>query len=200
MSSHRISLIQRGGGNMDSFTSLTPLGHTEPRTEAIGPFQLSELPHCARAGLAVLGGDETGLNAALRPWLGADLPGPGRMAGADGRRAIWQGPGQWLIEAHGVGGLAGELSELCGAKAAVTEQSAAYAAFGMEGPELHRALALLCPLDAPQHQGGEAERTLIHHLSCLVLCVSPERYEIMGLRSAAASLHHALATALRAVG
>ena len=84
--------------------------------------------------------------------------------------------------------------------ASVTEQSDGWCRFDiidLKRKNLPQVFALLCPLDTERFKGGEAHRTPIHHMGCFVICRSKQHYSILGLRSSADSLHHALLTAIR---
>ena len=56
--------------------------------------------------------------------------------------------------------------------------------------------AVLSGADTRRMQAGSATRTAIHHMHCVIVCrASGTDFTILGPRSSAASLHHALAAA-----
>lgn len=177
---------------------LTALGDAEPFTAQIGDYHLRELTDRAYAGFASRRGREAEARAALQSWLGNPPPGPGRMVGAE-RCAIWLAPEQWLVAAPLAVAVASDLRRAAGSAASITELTDAWCPFVLSGTQTHHVLARLCPLDAENLVNGDAQRTLLHHLNCLVLCESPEEITILGPRSSAGSLKHALVTVLEAL-
>ncbi|MCP1337846.1 sarcosine oxidase subunit gamma [Futiania mangrovi] len=173
---------------------LTPLGGAAPRIDRIGAISIAEVADLALVSLAVRAGQENALAEAAASFLGHPLPGPGEGAA----RAFWAGPGQWMLHGRGAehANLAARVKAAVGGSASVTDQSDAWAAFDVEGKTVAEMLARLCNLDAARMPAHAASRTLVEHLGCVVLCEVPaRRYLVLGPRSAAASLHHALTAA-----
>lgn len=81
--------------------------------------------------------------------------------------------------------------------ASVTEQSGGWCRFDLAGPRLAEVFALLCSADL-RASTGFATRTAIDHLGCFVIKRDDARISVLGPRSSAGSLHHALLTAMHA--
>lgn len=193
-----ILLIQRGTVSVHDLKPLTPLGGTQPRVDAIGPVTLTEVTDVAMASVAARLGSEERTRKALADIIGAETPAPGRHVGGT-FSAFWTGPDQWMVEApiESHEELAKDLGARFGSNASVTEQTDAWCRFELNGANLPRALELLCNADIETWQGGEVQRCMIDHLGCFVLCRDTAHFVVIGPRSSAGSLHHALMTACR---
>lgn len=184
---------------MSDMQPITPLGGTSPRVDAHGPVTLTEVVDVARASLAARLGGETRTRALLQSVLGVTPPDPGCASfGAVG--AFWMGPDQWMVQApHDTDELlAQRLQEQAAGCASVTEQTDAWCQFDLTGEGLFDVFELLCPVDLRRARDGGAWRTGIEHLGCFVLRRSGRHISVLGPRSSASSLHHALLTAIRA--
>ncbi|MGB0518316.1 MAG: sarcosine oxidase subunit gamma, partial [Candidatus Puniceispirillaceae bacterium] len=105
---------------------------------------------------------------------------------------IWMGPDQYLVE----GIDAATLAATFGASAAITDQSDAWVRFDVTGGDVVAMLERLSGADTRRMQAGSATRTAIHHMHCVIVCrAGGTDFTILGPRSSAASLHHALAAA-----
>ncbi|MBV7395970.1 sarcosine oxidase subunit gamma [Mameliella sediminis] len=183
---------------MHDLKPLTPLGATDPRVDSIGSVTLTEVTSVALASVAARLGHEEAARSALAAFIGGEVPAPSRHGGG-ALNAFWTGPDQWMVEApmdtHE--DLAHHLAEVLGADASVTEQTDAWCRFDLSGYELPSIMELLCPVDLRSWQGGEVQRTSIDHLGCFVLNRGPRALSVIGPRSSAGSLHHALMTACK---
>ena len=179
---------------MTDLIPLTALGAAAPRQAAIGALRLSENAGLALASLALRAG-------APRPApFGLDLPGPGGWTAGMGTAAFWTGPDQWMIEAEGRAHE--DFARALAAEApgcSVTEQTDGWVAIEIAsaaGPApILRLLEKLVNLDPAGLGPGRATRTGLHHMSVFVLRRAPDRLAVLGMRSAAGSLWHALETA-----
>jgi len=178
--------------------AITALGGTEPRIDSHGGVTCAESPGTALAFLAARSGREEEAQTALAGLIGEEAPGVARMAGGE-LRAFWTGADQWMIEApyRTHEDIAATVKSAVGDAASVTEQTDGWVRFDLKGAGVLAVLELLCILDTRRMQPGEASRTAIHHLACFVLCQAPDRFTIYGPRASAASLHHAILTAMR---
>ena len=171
----------------------TPLGNTTPQTDTIGPVTITENTSIALASLATRKGREADATTAAKT-LNITLPPPCRASDT----ALWLAPDQWMIEApfdtHE--DIAAYLKPAFKDAASITEQTDAWVRFDTTGPNLHSLFELLCNLDTRSMQPGHATRTVIEHLGCYVICRSTG-FTILGPRSSAKSLHHALITAAK---
>jgi sarcosine oxidase subunit gamma len=173
---------------------INALGGSAARTVTHGALTLEENTSLALASLALRRG-----SAEPAPF-GLDLPGPGLWASNDTAAALWTGPAQWLLEAPGRAetDFAAEVSVACPG-CSVTEQTDGFVAFEVrsaadEAPIL-ALMAKLVNLDPYRFGPGTATRTGLEHMSVLVIRRAADRLAVLGMRSAAATLWHALETA-----
>ncbi|MDP4033743.1 MAG: sarcosine oxidase subunit gamma [Pseudorhodobacter sp.] len=180
--------------------SLTPLGHPEPQTVTIGPVTITEVVTVALASLASRRGREADVAAAAKT-LDIPLPGPNGSASGAVFAAFWLGPEQWMIEAPFASheDIATRLLSTFGDAASITEQTDGWVRFDLAGANLPDLLERLCCLDTRAMSAGTATRTVIDHLGCHVIWRAPEVFSVVGPRSSAGSLHHALTTAAKSV-
>ena len=172
---------------------LTPLGHASPQTDMIGPVTIAENTSVALASLATRNGRSADVVQAAQS-LNIALPTPGRASD----NALWLAPDQWLIEAPFATheDIVAYLKPAFNDAASITEQTDAWVRFDLSGPDLHAMFERLCALDTRAMHPGHATRTVIEHLGCYVTCRAAG-FSILGPRSSAKSLHHALTTAAK---
>ena len=177
---------------------LTPLGHALPETRTIGAVTITETIDTALASLASRLGREPEVAAAAAA-AGIPLPGPGAARSGTPCGSFWLGPDQWMIEAPFASheDILAHLRPIFGEAASLTEQTDAWARFDLTAPDLPALFERLCPLDMRSMAAGAATRTVIEHLGCYVIRRAPDYISVLGPRSAAASLHHALITAAK---
>lgn len=172
---------------------LTPLGHATPHTETVGPITITEVTSFALASLAIRRGRNADVLKAAKAAKIA-LPPPGHAT----PDALWLAPEQWMLQApiatHE--DITAHLKPLFGDAASITEQTDAWVRFDLTGLDLHRMFELLCNLDTRSMTEGTATRTVIEHLGCYVICHAA-LFTLLGPRSSAKSLHHALITAAK---
>ncbi len=180
--------------------SLTPLGHDAPVTETIGAVTITENTGTALASLASRMGCEAAVASAAQT-AGIPLPGPGRAESASTYAAIWLGPEQWMIEAAFASheDITAILKPIFGEAASITEQTDAWVRFDLTAPDLPALFERLCNYDLRSSGAGAATRTVIDHLGCYVIRRTEAEVTILGPRSSAHSLHHALTTAAKAL-
>lgn len=183
---------------MDSFAAMTPLGHIKPLVESIGPVTIAEVVTTSLASLASRLGREAEV-AVLAAAADLPLPGPGHHQQAETYGAFWLGPEQWMVEAPYAthADIAANLRATFGAAASVTEQTDAWVRFDVTAPDLPGMFERLCAFDLRRAKPGAATRTVIDHLGCYVIVRTAETLTILGPRSSAHSLQHALITAAR---
>lgn len=184
MASHRLKALPALGGEFLS-------------VETIGPVTLAEEMDMALASLASRRGREAEV-AALAAQAGIPLPEPGRAASQGIWGAFWVSPEMWMVEApHGTHeDIVAHLKPIFGEAASITEQTDAWARFEVTGP-LQPLFERLCNLDLWRFGPGSATRTIIEHLGVYAIRRAPNRMTLLGPRSSADSLHHALVTAAR---
>lgn len=182
--------------------ALTPLAQARPVIRSVGRITIAENPDIALASLAQRRGREADFTARAEALLGLPLPAPGHAAQAGDWGAIWTAPGQWFIEAPFATheDIAARVKEAVGETASVTEQTDAWVRFDITGRDAIPMFERLSAIDIHAMQAGQATRSLIEHLGCYVICrEAGSRYSVLGMRSAAASLHHALIQAAESV-
>lgn len=183
-----------------------PLGGAEPRTDRFPGLVIAETPAFVLASLARRAGDN-GFQEAASATFGVALPGPGRMAAGNGFELWWSGPDQWMVSATPADtegpedrdDIAAILVAAFGATASVTEQTGGWARFDLAGGGAVAVLERVWPLDTARMDGGSAARSAIEHMGVFVLCHrAGTGFSVLGPRSYAGSLHHALVTAAAA--
>ncbi len=176
-------------------------GGAQPRHACHGAVTLSELPDLAIASVAQRAGGGAALTALAQELIGAPLPGPRQIAGdPGGAQMLWTGPDQWFaIAPHAThDDIADRLSAQVGGAASVTEQTGAWVCFALEGDGTIPMLERLCRLDLPRMHAGSAARTSIERMGCFVICDAPATsWRVLGARSSALSLWHALGAVAR---
>ncbi|MGH1415798.1 MAG: sarcosine oxidase subunit gamma [Pelagimonas sp.] len=177
---------------MSDLIPITALGATSPRTVTHGSIVLTEKSDLGLASLAMCH------NGAQPVPFGMALPDTGGLVGGQGFSAFWTGAEQWMVCAQGRAedDFAAEvLAQAPGH--AVTEQTDAWVAFEISAPKgnLERLLERLVNAHPKTIAPGMALRTGLEHQSVFVLRASADCVTILGMRSAALSLWHALDTA-----
>ncbi len=180
--------------------SLTALGNPTAQSDTIGAVTITENPGTALASLASRLGREAEV-ASLAATAGIPLPGPGRSAAAVPYGALWLGPEQWMIEAPFASheDIAAILKPIFGEAASITEQTDAWVRFDVTAANLPGYFERLCNFDLVRAGAGAATRTVIDHLGCYIIRRSDTLVSLLGPRSSAHSLHHALTTAAKAL-
>ena len=178
---------------------LTALGRSFLASDAVGPVVVAESMDTALASLAARRGREAEV-AGLAAEAGIPLPEPGQAVAHDPWGAFWVSPGMWFIEAPYATheDIAAHLKPLFLEAASVTEQTDAWVRFEVSGllPPLFERL---CNLDLGRFPPGSATRTVIEHLGVYAIRRAPDRMTVLGPRSSAGSLHHALLAAAQSV-
>lgn len=169
---------------MADLTAKTPCAGLLPLDMA--GISLQEVTPAALTSVAPFHGQAKAVSAALKKAVGAGLPATGRREGA----VTWFGDGLYLVT--------GQVS-LDGA--AITDQSDAWAVVEIAGPGVEDVLARLIPIDlrASDFAEGAVARTMLAHLSVAIIRSGPRAFEIMVMRSMAATLVHDLKTAMQGV-
>ncbi len=118
-------------------------------------------------------------------------PAPGTWARRGGARLVSTGPGQWTA--------IGPFEPPEGA--AMADQTDAWAAMVLDGPDARDVLARLTSIDLRDDRfgAGAAARTLLGNVPAALLCADIGRYEILVPRSMAATAAHDLGRAMRLV-
>ena len=187
---------------MHNLSPITAMGGSEPRVDVIGTLTISENPSVALASVSAISGKEKACANVLAKILEAPAPGPGRSQQHDPEAGFWIGPGQWMIGAPFATheDLADQLKAKLKDTASVTEQTDAWVVFDLQGDKMEDACELLCNLPIRTMVAGDATRTTIHQMGCFVIRRNTVNHiRVMGPRSSAESLHHALITAAHSI-
>ena len=140
-----------------------------------GGVTLTEAPMGPIWAVMPLRGKADAVSKALEKAHGLGFPAAGLLQEAEGARIAWSG----LDQAFLMGVLP---DRTLAAHAALTDQSDAWAHLVLEGAAV-----------------GAARRTLVGHMSALILHPGGDRFEILVFRSMAATAVHELIRAMRAV-
>ena len=197
-----ISLIQKGSvfvsEPMPAMTPICALGGDAPRVDTHGPITLSENPDMALASFAARLGFEDKAARSLARYIEEEAPAPSKAhQGKIG--AFWVGPDQWMVFApHDTHeDLAAQLVKISDGFASITEQNDAWCRFDLVGDGLADVFERLCPVNIRASVPGDATRTSIEHLGCFLIVQAEDMVTVLGPRSSAGSLHHALLTTIR---
>lgn len=169
--------------------SKTPCAGLLPRS--IGTVTLTEVDAGVITLVAPFQGQVGVVSQALKSALGVGFPAPNRMLGTT-PRALWCGKEQALIMGAVCPDLAG---------AACMDHSDAWAIVRVDGADAGAVLARLTPIDlrAGVFKRGHTARTLIGHMSGGITRLGAQSFEVMVMRSMAATLVHDLVQAATGV-
>ncbi|MBA84504.1 sarcosine oxidase subunit gamma [Thalassobius sp. S69A] len=176
---------------MTDLTPITALGGPAARVASFGSVSLTENTGLALASLA---------GAADVAPMGLDLPPVGGAVSAGGYGAFWTGPSQWMIEAAGRAET--DFAAALQAQApdcVVTEQTDGFVCFEITAPGagLTGLLQKLVNLDPKTLGPGRAVRTGLEHMTVFLIRRSDTQLAVIGMRSLAETLWHALSVAAR---
>ena len=176
---------------MTDLTPLTPLGGTEPRIDQIGAITITEVTNRARASVAARKGSDVAKGFKALGFKSA--PKVTQMLSATGSIAWWMGPDQWMVDADydTAGSWAEKVKQAMGDTASVTDQTEGFCRFLVSGETAQELFERLCALDVREMSEGDAQRTAIHHMGCVVIHAG-DHWVVEGANSSAGSLHHAL--------
>lgn len=185
---------------MTKLQAITPLGGTTARIDTYDGLVISENPDRALASLSARLGKETALLKTATSFLGEPLPDVGKCATQGDITAFWMGPDLWMLDApfSSHEDLAALLKQAVGDTGSVAEQTDGWCRFDLLGTRCHDVLERLCNVNSRVMRAGDVTRTQLEHLGCFVMCTRTDSgFVVLGPRSSAKSLHHALETAAR---
>jgi sarcosine oxidase subunit gamma len=194
-SSAPISSIQKGNVSVHDLIAITPLGQHTPRTDNHAGITMAEIVDSGLVSVTARLGHEKAAVDLVASITGQKAPAPAQAT----KGAFWIGPDQWMIEVPLAGDDDPARDIVAKAKdiASITDQSEAWCRFDLTGDRLADVFERLCNADLRRFEGGEAVRTSIEHLGCFLICRTPQHVSVLGPRSSAGSLHHAILTAMR---
>ncbi len=178
--------------------ALTPLGADVARIARVGGVEIREVVDVALASLAARLGREAEVTA-LAQKAGIPLPAAGKNLQTEAYSSLWLGPEQWMIEApfSSHEDMRPILLAIFGESASITEQTDAWVRFDLTGADLPSLFERLCSLDTRRMVVGDGTRSVVEHLGCYVIKRSDQVTSVLGPRSSAGSLFHAIETAAR---
>ena len=135
--------------------------------------------------------------------LGFTLPTAG-LSKADGNtRALWMGPGRWLIVATDTtyGALADKITSRL-PDAAVNDVSSSRTVLRLSGPKVRDVLAAGCPIDLhpTKWTPGACATTIFGHFTVTLDCIDTESFDIYIARGFAMSFYEWLMEAAKEFG
>ena len=163
----------------------------------IGGSRLRERPDLALVSVAVPLGGEDRLAEALRAGWSLAMPDPRLTTVAGEVRAIRTAPDQMmLLFPHEAPDAEAVVRARLDGAGYTTDQTDAWVALEVSGPEVLPALERLCPLDLDGRSfpEGSAARTVMEHMGATILRLGPERFLLLSARSSARSFLHAVET------
>lgn len=179
---------------MTDLSPITALGAAGPWAKSYGPLSLSENTMLALASLSLPA------QTVVPSPFGLTLPEAGQSTATETHGAFWSGPNQWMIEGYGLAET--DFATVVKAEADagyVTEQTDGWCAFDIEdasnGDAIQKLMQKLVNIDAHQFSPGSAARTGLEHMSVFVIRRSQSKLTVIGMRTLAGALMHALATA-----
>lgn len=163
-------------------------------------FVFDEAPARSLVSLTARRGEgaRKALAAAIHGAFGLDLPPPGRFAEADGVRAMFAQPGQWLIAAEREG-LEAEVRAAASGAGTVTDQSDSFTELTMEGPLAPEVLSRLSSLDFERFEIGAVGRTPMQQIAVIIARTGEAAWRLNTARSTARGFAHDVDVAARSV-
>lgn len=187
---------------MHNLTAINALGQATASVITFTGLQITECPDWALASVTARHGHEETIAGLLRSGMGIDaLPEAGTSISEGVFTVLWIGPDQWMIEApHATHEeLAAQIKATVGDAGSVTEQTDGWVRFDLQGERCADVLERLCNADVRGGMPlGSITRTAVEHLGCFLVCrAAGTHFSVIGPRSSARSLHHALVTAAK---
>lgn len=175
--------------------AITPLGAFEPATDTFANVTITEVANRALASLSMRQGYEAEFAGQAKSLLGFDLPQPGHAPVGSEYSALWIGPDSWMIDASYASheNLSAEVKAAMQQTASVVEQTDGWCRFDFRGGDVFSLFERLCNTDIRAMQSLTVTRCAIHHIGCYLWCRDAgQDFSVLGPRSSAGSLHHAL--------
>ena len=183
---------------MPKLHALSPLGYATPHKDTVGAYAISEVTDRAMASVTARKDCGAAVKTILTKILKQPAPEVGGYCSGE-IEAFWTGQSQWMLAAafdeHE--DIVASFTGIFKRKASLTEQTDGWCRFSISGPDIDRLCSLLCNIDMRGLTAGKASRTSIEHIGCFVLRSADGNMQIIGPRSSAGSLHHAICTAAK---
>ena len=180
---------------MHKLKAITPLSAVEPKISTFASLTIAEVADRALASVSMRLGHEGEFSKRAQEVLRFDLPQPGLSTTDTEFSALWIGPDSWMVDAaYGSHeNLAVEIKSVMQETASVVEQTDGWCRFDVTGAMCCDLFERLCNADIRVMQSGATTRCSIHHIGCYLWChEAGTSFSVLGPRSSAGSLHHAL--------
>lgn len=174
---------------MARLIALGPFGDLLPLQ--VGDVTCTEVTRNALWSIAPFAGQHAAVSAQMKTQIALDLPAVGRRAQGGDVICQWVAHDQWLVT----------VPVTLDGLAAVTNLSDGFALLEIAGPTVEDVLARLVPVDLRPHVFGvdDTARSLLGHMPVCITRTRTQAFEVMVMRSMAASLVHDLRAAMVAV-
>ena len=183
---------------MPKLHAVSPLGYAAPYNDTVGAYAISEVTDRAMASVTA----RKDCGAAVKTILTKVLKQPAPEVGgycAGEIEAFWTGQSQWMLAAafDEYEDIIASFAGIFKGKASLTEQTDGWCRFAIIGPDIDRLCSLLCNINTRTLMAGKASRTSIEHIGCFVVRVADDSLHIIGPRSSATSMYHAISAAAK---
>ncbi len=181
-------------------SDLKPLPSLNMASATIGAIQIQERTDLELASVAARRGHKADCVTQLEILLGR-APDIGQVVTHDDQFGFWVGRHQWMLccSSQSFSDLASDVKAEFRDTASVTEQSGGWVALDVSGSTVCDMMERLCNVPLRKLGSHQVQRTMIHQMNCFALTLAPEALLILGPRSSAASLYHALTVAARSI-
>ncbi|MEY8880841.1 sarcosine oxidase subunit gamma [Donghicola sp. XS_ASV15] len=179
---------------MTDLIPITALGSQSAQQVSFGALTISEEPELGIASFTLRAGHDAPIVC------GMTLPEVGKLTQKGGDFAFWSAPNQWMIIGAGQG--TGDFAAKIKAKApdaTVSDQTDGFASFSIRGDQekLEQMMTKLVNLPPDAYAVGCATRTGMEHMTVFLVREDESSLLVLGPRSFAGSIWHALGTAAR---
>ena len=182
---------------MVNIKQISPLGGSIPFSFNFEGFNILEVINCSFVVLCSRKDCETKLNKLFKKKFNIGLPSIAKSSFSDNLILRWIRQNTWLIEEPycEIDKLEKKIKNNVGNLGSIVNQSDEWCLFDLTGFNCIKVLERLCNVDVERMAKGDISATRLEHLSCFVICKTEQvKYRIMGPRSAAGSLYHAIYT------
>lgn len=152
----------------------------------INSLSVDEVQMRSMHSIAPFGGAK--IDAALKKAVGVGLPKAGKSNRKGEVEILWSARGQYFL----IGATPPKVP------AAITDQSDAWCAVLVTGEGADQVMARLCPVDVARMGEGDVVRSLVGHMSAIIV-KRVDGFEIMVFRAFAKTLVHELREVMRSV-
>jgi len=178
---------------------LTPAPVLGGYDRAFGDLHLREMTDLALVSLAIPLGGEAAVKKAIKSAYKLEMPDSGRSAATKSHRLIRIAPDQAMLAFATDAALAEpEVQIALKGTCYTTNQTDAWVALSINGPDVRRALERLCPIDLDDaaFPGNSAVRTVMEHMGSMIIRTDQDAFMLLSASSSAGSFLHAVETSI----